>query len=248
MRGGLGLLSLFYKGYTGLAFGTTLLLFYPPIYVLLTRESWKKHSMPLFSMWSTVLQILILMPVRKKMSGPLPKGPFIACANHASYMDIALMPSILRKTKFLFVGKHEILNYPLIKTFFKKLHIPVNREDKMQAARSFVRAGRSIKEGWSIVLFPEGGIPDENRPKMIPFKSGAFKLAMSSQVPIIPITFRNNYRLFSDPENLLGPARPGIAHVIVHAPIYPDDYASLTIEELKQKVYDIIDQPLKELY
>lgn len=248
MRGGVGVLSLIYKGYAGFVFGTTLLLFYPPIYVLLSRESWKRHSMPLFSAWSTVFQMLILMPMKRQSVFTLPKGPFIVCANHASYMDIALMPSVLKRTKFLFVGKHEILSYPLIKTFFKKLHIPVNREDKMQSARSFVKAGRSIKEGWSIVLFPEGGIPDENRPKMLPFKSGAFKLAISTQVPIVPITFQNNYRLFSDPENLFGPARPGIARVIIHAPIYPKDYEGLTLEELKQKVYSIIDGPLKELY
>ena len=248
MRGGLGIFSFAYKSYAGLIFGATLLVFYPPIYILLTRETWKPKTMPLFSVWSRIIQVLILMPIQKHQTHQLPDGPFIVCANHSSYMDIVLMPSILRKINFLFVGKHEILSYPFINTFFKKLHIPVNREDKMQAARSYVKAGRSIKEGWSIVLFPEGGIPDGNRPKMIPFKPGAFKLALSTKVPIVPITFTNNYRLFSDPEDFFGPARPGIAKVIIHKPIYPSDYENLSAEELNQKVYEIIDNPLRELY
>ena len=97
------------------------------------------------------------------------------------------------------MGKSEILSYPLMKTFFKRLNIPVFRNDKRLAAKSFIQAKQALAAGWSIVLFPEGGIPDENRPSMIPFKEGAFKLAKSANVPLVPITFLDNHHIFSDP-------------------------------------------------
>ena len=51
-------------------------------------------------------------------------------ANHTSYLDIFLMYSILPKYPFVFLGKSEILSYPLIGTFFKDLNVPVDRKDK----------------------------------------------------------------------------------------------------------------------
>lgn len=238
------ILSLMYKGYAGVAFVSTLIVFYPPIFLLLQNKRLKKTTMPLFSWWSTIFHALILVPYKKAQFSKLPDEPFILCANHASYMDITIMPSLLRGTNFLFMGKAEILSYPFIKTFFKKLHIPVNRSDKRQSARSFIQANRALKDKWSIVLFPEGGIPDGQRPKMEPFKPGAFKLALSSNAPIVPVTFVNNYRLFSDPDDIWGRARPGISKIIIHEPIYPNQYAALSAEELSQLVYAIIEQPL----
>ena len=249
MKKALGLVSFSYKLYVGIAFFSTLIVFYPPIALLLLKPAHKKRTMPIFTLWSAVLRTLIGLPARIKKNADLSSlGPVVICANHASYMDIVLMPSVLRGQKFLFMGKHEILSYPFLKTFFKRLHIPVNRTSQMQSARSFIQASRALKEGWSIALFPEGGIPNGQRPKMIPFKPGAFKLAMDNNVAIVPITFVNNFKLFSDPEDLLGSARPGLAKVIVHASVTPAQYAQMTPDELSDYVYGIIDGPLRELY
>jgi 1-acyl-sn-glycerol-3-phosphate acyltransferase len=249
MKKTVGLVSFSYKLYAGVIFLGTLLVFYPPIATLLRFEQHKKRTMPLFTLWSKVFRLFIGLPAKvQHETGTFPEGPFVICANHASYMDIVLMPTVLRKQHFLFMGKHEILSYPFLRIFFKRLHIPVNRNSQIQSAKSFIQASRAIKSGWSIALFPEGGIPDGQRPKMIPFKTGAFKLAMDNQVPVVPVTFVNNYKLFTDPEDLWGKARPGLAKVIVHAPITPEDYRNQTPEELAQHVYAIIDKPLRELY
>jgi 1-acyl-sn-glycerol-3-phosphate acyltransferase len=249
MKKVLGLVSLTYKLYVGLAFLVTLVVFYPPIAFLLRKSENKQKTMPWFSFWSRTFRLMIGLPKKVVSRSPsFPDSPFIICANHASYLDIALMPSLLRGQDFLFMGKHEILEYPLLKTFFKRLHIPVNRTNRLQSARAFLSASNALKNGWSIVIFPEGGIPDGQRPKMISFKTGAFKLAMENQVPIVPVTFINNYRLFSDPGDWLGPARPGLAKVIIHSTILPEDYVHLTPETLSAHVYGIIDEPLRELY
>ena len=154
------------------------------------------------------------------------------------------MYSILPKHPFLFLGKGEILSYPIIRTYFKGLNIPVYRKDRSKAATSFILAKKAVKEGWSLVIFPEGGIPDEGSPAMIPFKKGAFKLAKALDVPIIPVTFTNHYKLFSDPTNLLGPARPGISKVYVHEAIKTEAIAEMTELEVLGVCFDKINESL----
>lgn len=142
------------------------------------------------------------------------------------------------------MGKAEILKYPLMKTLFKRLNIPVHRDSQVKSAKAFIQAKRALQDGWSIVIFPEGKIPDDNCPTMIPFREGAFKLAKSAKVPIVPLTFTNNYYLLSDPEHPLGPARPGISHIHLHDFIPVDVIESLTEKELSNMAFQIINAPI----
>ena len=186
--------------------------------------------------------------VKKITKSKLPDGPYIIVANHSSYLDIFLMYSLIPKHPFVFLGKSEILNYPIIRTYFKNLNIPVYRKDKSKAGQSLLLAEKAVQQGWSIAIFPEGGIPDDDNPKMIPFKDGAFKLAKSLEIPIVPITFLNNFYLFSDPTLILGPARPGVAHVIIHEIISKDKVESQSIKELREYCFSVISEPLEKRY
>lgn len=231
-----------WKLYIGIMFASTLLLFYPLFLVFLSREKLKPLTFRLNVFWSRIMRILCFYAVH--VEGELPKNqPYIICANHTSYLDIFLMYSVIKDHKFLFMGKSEILSYPLVKTFFKKLNIPVFRNDRIKAAKSFIKARQEIKKGWSIVIFPEGGIP-EKTPFMIPLKDGAFKLAKSVSLGILPLTFQNNYRLFSDPENILDCATPGLAKIVLHPFIPAEKIAALPLEELNKMVFDSISGPL----
>jgi 1-acyl-sn-glycerol-3-phosphate acyltransferase len=155
----------------------------------------------------------------KKNSSKLPDKQVIVIANHTSYLDIFMMYQILPMRHIVFMGKSEILNYPLIRTYFKHLHIPVNRSDKRQAAQSMLMAKRKLQEGWSIIIFPEGGIPDYIAPKMADFKPGAFVMAQKNNVSILALTLQSHYKLLSEPQNIKGSARPGISKVFVHPEI-----------------------------
>lgn len=144
------------------------------------------------------------------------------------------------------MGKSEILSYLLVKTFFKKLNIPVHRNDRMKAAKSFIQAKNAIQDGWSIVIFPEGGIPDDNLPNMVEFKSGAFKLSKNAQIPIVPITFLDHYHMFSDPDDLLGYAHPGVSRIYMHDAISVEQQNTMTETELSDYVFTILAGPLRE--
>lgn len=119
------------------------------------------------------------------------------------------------------------------------MNIPVYRNNPAKAARSFVRASQEAKKGWSLMIFPEGGIPEES-PKVEPFKDGAFKLSKHLKIPIVPITFKNNYQLFSDPTQILGPAHPGISRVVIHENISVEMIETMSSKELNQFCYNVI--------
>lgn len=246
MKQFLGVLSLCYKFYVGLIFVITLLFFYPFIFITLTRTSWRKWSFPINVVWSFSVRLLCGIWVHRLRRVKLPKGPYLIVSNHTSYFDIFVMYSILPRHCFLFMGKSEILSYPLVKTFFKKLNIPVHRNDRMKAAKSFIQAKNAIQDGWSIVIFPEGGIPDDNLPEMVEFKSGAFKLSKNAQIPIVPITFLDHYHMFSDPDEVLGYAHPGVSRIYMHDAISVEQQNGLTEAELSDYVFNVLAGPLRE--
>ncbi len=235
--------SYIWKCYVGLIFSVFAILLYPFFVFLLSDTERKKKSFKLFVFWSWLMRIFCFYHVKKMQKSHLPEGPYIIISNHTSYLDIFLMYSIMPNHPFLFMGKGELLNYPLIKTYFKGLNIPVHRQDSKKAARSFIQAKQAIKEGWSIVIFPEGAIPNQQIPKMMPFKSGAFKLAKTAYAPLIPITFLNNHKLFSDPTDFKGSAHPGISKVHIHPFIPKEEVLLLSEQELSDKCFHIINKP-----
>ncbi len=228
-----------WKIYIGCVFIVTLLLFYPVLYIFIHFETLKQYSFKINIFWSRCVSILCFYAVEKSGKTPHSKMPFIIIANHTSYLDIFLLYRILPKNKFIFMGKSELLKYPLVKTYFKKLNIPVDRRSTIKSAKAFIQARKALKKDWCIAVFPEGGIFDST-PQMSPFKNGAFQLAKSAQSAILPITFKNNYRLFSDPSYFLSSAMPGLVKVHIHQLISKEKVEGSEINDLKNKTYHSI--------
>jgi 1-acyl-sn-glycerol-3-phosphate acyltransferase len=241
----IGVFGLIWKLYIAVVFFIFALLFYPLFWALQLKSSWRKQGFQIFVFWSWLMRICCLYPVRVKLNSPLPKAPFIIISNHTSYLDIFLLHSILPAHPFAFLGKAELLKYPIVKTYFKALNIPVYRKDKTKAGQALVQAKKAINDGWSIVIFPEGTIPEENIPQMMPFKNGAFRLAQNLNVPIVPLTFTQNFHLFSDPTQLLGPAHPGVVEVYIHPFISTEEIQSSSLDSLSAKCFGIIEAPIR---
>jgi len=242
-----GVFGLVWKLYIAVAFTLSALIIYPVIVPFLWSERNRKKAFKIFVFWSRLLSLLIFTFGPKAKLKDVPKGPKVILANHISYLDIFLMYSILPNEPFIFLGKSELLSYPLIKTFFKGFNIPVHRGHRIKSARSVVQAVEKVDMGWSIMIFPEGEIPDDNRPQMVPFKKGAFQIAKLSGLPILPITFINNHKLFSIPTEWLGSARPGVSKYIVHPIISARDVEHLSMEELSKKCFDIVNGPILKM-
>lgn len=126
---------------------------------------------------------------------PNPKKSYMFIANHTSMTDIMLM-LVSVKNPFVFVGKKELAKLPLFGFFYKRTCILVDRSSAKSRQAVFLRAQRRLKQGLSICIFPEGGVPKEEV-MLDQFKDGAFRLAINHQIPVVPITFYDNKKRFS---------------------------------------------------
>ncbi|MEP7129043.1 MAG: lysophospholipid acyltransferase family protein, partial [Chitinophagales bacterium] len=123
------------------------------------------------------------------------------------------------------------------------IDITVNRENARESHKAMKTAGERLQKGMSIVVYPEGMIGPQP-PQLVRFKNGPFKLAIEHQVPVVPVTMADNWKiLFVDGWKTFG--RPGIARVFVHSPIETKGMTLDDVESLKQKVYQVIEQQLK---
>ena len=170
----------------------------------------------------------------------------VVCPNHTSYLDIALIYCFF-PNYFVFMGKHQLRKVPLFGIFFKDQDIGVDRRSKLKAHKAFLRAGGELDKGCSVVMFPEGTISTK-APELKPFKNGPFKLAIEKQVPILPITFVNNFRLFPSKMRMNRIGFPGQAIVAVHQPISTAGMSEDNLISLRQKVYNQIEGSIKNYY
>jgi len=159
-----------------------------------------------------------------------------------SYLDTLVMSQIARGP-FFYMGKKSLERNPILRIFFKTVDIAFERESKTDSYRAFKLAGQYLMEGRSLVIFPEGSI-SSHPPKLRSFKSGAFKLAIEKGIPIIPVSILNSWDTFYG--NGQNGAKPGIIHYFVHNPIYPENFSIGGEEDLKKKVFSIIQHKLNE--
>jgi 1-acyl-sn-glycerol-3-phosphate acyltransferase len=228
-----------YTIYSGFLFGLSFLLVFPIILISIWVPGWKKFGRKLQSTWAKVYFSLIFLPVKIERRAKIEKGKsYIFVANHFSYLDIPMMGFV--PGDVLFVGKASIRKAPLFGYYFKNLHIAVDRDRLKSRAETMRRAGESLDSGSSVIIFPEGGIFTRKPPEMIPFKNGAFRLAIEKQIPIIPVTLSYNHLILPDDGKLL--LRRRTAKMILHKALVP--CANETEESLKEKCFEIIQKQL----
>ena len=133
---------------------------------------------------------------------------YMIIGNHTSVLDILLMIKIF-KSPFVFVGKEELSKFPVFGYFYKKTNITVDRSSPKSKKEVYDQVENFTKQGLSIVIYPEGTIPDE-KVVLAPFKNGAFRMAIEHQLPILPIVFPDNKKRF--PYRWTG-GSPGLIHV-----------------------------------
>ena len=111
--------------------------------------------------------------------------PQVIASNHVSHVDVIAIAANIPKP-FRFVAKKELARIPLFGTAWKAAgHISVDRADRASAVASLDAAGRLIRQDRSsVVIFPEGTRSTVG--EMLPFKKGAFMLAIRTGVDIVP--------------------------------------------------------------
>lgn len=172
---------------------------------------------------------------------PEPGRQYIICTNHTSMLDIMLTQAVF-DFPFLFIGKKELTRLPIFGYFYRKTNILVDRSSLSSRKQSFNLASAALAEGKSLCIYPEGLAPREEV-LLAPFKMGAFKLAVSHQVSIIPATFFDCKALFPfDPFR----GKPGLLRVRVHAFLHPQENSSAEALRLKDECYALLLQSLSQ--
>ena len=160
-------------------------------------------------------------------------------ANHTSMTDIMLM-LVAVKNPFVFVGKKELAKIPLFGFFYKRTCILVDRSSAKSRQAVFLRAQRRLKQGLSICIFPEGGVPEEYV-MLDSFKDGAFRLAINHQIPVVPMTFIDNKKRFS---YTFFSGGPGPMRAIIHNFISTEGLKTEDTKALNDKTRTLISDEL----
>ncbi|WP_299127081.1 lysophospholipid acyltransferase family protein [uncultured Winogradskyella sp.] len=173
-----------------------IIVLFPILFISILREHWYPFFFRLARLWATIILVGMGFAYKvKKEEVPDPKKSYMFVANHTSMTDIMLM-LVSVKNPFVFVGKKELAKIPLFGFFYKRTCILVDRSSAKSRQAVFLRAQKRLKQGLSICIFPEGGVPDESV-VLDTFKNGAFRLAINHQIPVVPMTFYDNKTRFS---------------------------------------------------
>lgn len=225
-------------------FALSLIVLYPLFFLLLSVLKDYPKGFALTKFWAYWLFLVPGVWISVKRIGKRNQldRPCVYCSNHTSFLDI-MYSYIIIPNYFVSMPKKELEKVPLFNLLIRKLNIPVDRKSKVDSYKSFTIASNYLKQGVSIFLFPEGTI-SKSAPKLRPFKNGAFKLAIEHQVPIVPITFKNNWELLQTGNIFSANGRPGIARAVLHTPIETTGMTLDDVAELSEKVRQVIEKGL----
>jgi len=228
-----------WKTFFILNFVLGLILLYPVFAVLLTKRKRYDAAFSLMRFWARWIAHVPGVFVSVKHEIPADELPdaCIYVANHASYLDI-VMSYIAVPKYFVYMGKAEIEKAPLFRIFFRDMNIYVNRQTRTGSYAAFVAAGEKLRSGQSVFIFPEGTI--EARGQLRNFKNGAFRMAIEHQVPIVPVTFRNNWKLLQNGGFFKSHGRPGLAKITVHKPVPTRGLTEADLVSLRHSVRETI--------
>ncbi|MGB1248742.1 MAG: lysophospholipid acyltransferase family protein, partial [Chitinophagales bacterium] len=165
---------------------------------------------------------------------------YIFVGNHMSYID-ALVSGASNDNYRKYIGKAEILNYPVLGYLLRKLYVPVKREEKTSRKWSMGTMHKYLEDGVSMAIFPEGTC--NTTPDLLKtFKDGAFSLSTQLDIPLAVCTIVGAADIM--PRRLLS-IRPGTIDVYWNTIISPENKE---IDELKTLVKNQMLPILKEAY
>ncbi len=222
----------------GLVIGVLMFMAFPVlvIAVISRNEKWIRavHYLPPF----VARIVLFLWGIRIKEIGKdlaVTDGQSVFISNHTSYLDGIIAGAVIHN--FLkFLGKGEILTWPVLGYLLKHLYVAVWRDDKQHRAWSMAEMKEKLKTGASFFICPEGTC-NTTTDFFTHFHSGAYRLAIDNKLPLVPLTFIGAGQLF--PRNGLM-IKPGKITVYWHPAIDTSQLTADDVDALKVQTIEIM--------
>jgi len=164
-------------------------LFWLPLLAVLVAVTWpfdrNRRVAGRFLRFVGALPTFAYLPWRVRFEGRPPRtGSYVAVSNHQSMLDVFVLSRMPREMKWM--AKEELFRVPWFGWMFKLSgDISVRRGDRESGGEALTRARRYLDSGMPVMIFPEGTRSRDG--EMLPFKPGAFRLAIEAQVPVLPI-------------------------------------------------------------
>jgi 1-acyl-sn-glycerol-3-phosphate acyltransferase len=155
-------------------------------------------------------------PWKFRVEGAWPDegGPFVVVANHQSLLDIVLLSRMPREMKW--VGKEELFKIPWIGWMLRLTgDIAVRRGDSESGGEAVAKARAYLERGMNVMIFPEGTRSRDAR--LLPFKKGAFRLAIETGVPVLPVVLSGTAEGFQKGGTTVGPC-DAVARILPPVP------------------------------
>lgn len=184
-------------------------------------------------LWSWLFSKLNFIPYEIHGREHIKKKSYIYVSNHTSFLDIPGLCLAL-PGQFRPLAKKELLKIPVFGWIARNAAVIVDRSDHDSRVRSLERLTQIISKGISILIFAEG---TQNRTKEIlqPFKDGAFRIALETRQPILPMMVLGAGKLMPPGKFKI---LPGRIKIIIGEEISVDGYAPKDLPQLKARVFE----------
>lgn len=146
----------------------------------------------------------------------LPKGNCLYVSNHQSLFDVPVLLAGIRRPMG-FIAKKEIQKIKVISDWMEMIHcVFIDRKNIRKSIEAINKGIEYLKLGYSMVIFPEGTRSKQG--KVGEFKQGSMKLALKSDVPIVPVVIDGTYKIREGNKN--NKIKPGKVRLIIKEPVY----------------------------
>ena len=165
-----------------------------------------------------------------------PNRSYVVVANHLSALDImACLLAVPLPIRFL--AKKELFRVPVLAQGMRMVGIiEVDREARGAVHSEVNRQSRElIEKGRSLIIYAEGTRPRNG--VMKPFKKGAFTMAISSGLPVLPLSIHGSYEAWPPGTPLV---RGGVITVVLDKPIETDGMTTSDTGDLRDQVREVI--------
>ena len=228
------LLLLIYTIYVGLVFFFFMFLYLPLIALpLLFKLDGNQLSYYGLHLWAQTFRLF--SGIRYEIKGKenlQAKQSYIFTPNHTSYLDIPALP-LTAHHSYKALAKKEIAGIPFFGLLAKAVTVMVDRSSVTNRRKSLIKLIKALKAGTNLVVFAEGTINKTDAP-LAPFQDGAFRIAVETGTPVVPVVIMGASKLMPARSKLI---RPGKIRVEILPPIPTEGLALNKVKPLKEEVF-----------